>query len=139
MKTELNYPSVSIVLKEMQENARPYWRITYEYPDCIGVWHPSFISNEQFIFLGDINGHFGFNDEPADKVNGSMEGITDPAEIVSSFWAQLKAFYPDLITPTREELAYIEGAKDAISYLSEVFDGVEDTDIWADYFGEDEK
>jgi hypothetical protein len=71
--------------------------LSYEYPDFIGVWHPAFISDEQFIFIGDINGDFGFNDQHADKVCGHMEGITDAGQIVFSFWEQMKEFYPELL------------------------------------------
>ena len=31
---------------------------------------------------------------------------------------------------------FVDGAKYAIEYLSDVFDGVEDTDIYADYFND---
>ena len=96
MKTELKYPMVSDVLKEMQETCPPYWRLSYEYPDSIGIWHPSFISDEQFIMFGDVNEHFGFNDTNADKVCGYMEGIYDTAEIIKSFWAQIAEIYPEL-------------------------------------------
>ena len=91
------YPSVYEVLEVMKEDCPPNWRLSYEYPDCIGVWHPAFISDEQLIFIGDINGDFGFNDQPADKVTGHMEGITDAGQIVFSFWKQIKEFYPELL------------------------------------------
>ena len=31
------------------------------------------------------------------------------------------------------------GAKYVLEYLAEVFEGVEDTDVWKDFFGESEK
>lgn len=31
----------------------------------------------------------------------------------------------------------IEGAQYALSYLCDLYEGVEETDIWADYFGEE--
>lgn len=31
-----------------------------------------------------------------------------------------------------------EGAQYALEYLSDLYEGVEETDIWADYFGEEE-
>lgn len=31
----------------------------------------------------------------------------------------------------------IEGAQYALEYLSDLYEGVEETDIWADYFGEE--
>jgi hypothetical protein len=84
------------VLKEMEKNCPAWWRLSYEYPDSIGVYHGSFISDDQFIMFGDVNGYFAFNDVNADKVCGSMEGIYEPAEIVASFWQQIKEIYPDL-------------------------------------------
>jgi hypothetical protein len=96
MKTELDYPPVHIVLKEMEKDCPPWWRLSYEYPDSIGVYHPSFISDDQFIMFGDVNGYFAFNDVYADKVCGSMERIYEPAEIVASFWQQMKEIYPEL-------------------------------------------
>lgn len=37
---------------------------------------------------------------------------------------------------TIKEGDYKEGMTDALSYLSQLFDGVEDTDLWADYMKE---
>jgi hypothetical protein len=91
------YPTVIKVLEEMEKDVPAYWRVSYEYPDSIGVFHPSFISDDQFIMFGDVNGYFAFNDVPADKVLGSMEFIVKPAEIVAEFWKQLAEFYPTLI------------------------------------------
>lgn len=34
--------------------------------------------------------------------------------------------------------SYEEGMRDALSYLSELFDGVEETDLWADYMENEE-
>jgi hypothetical protein len=34
---------------------------------------------------------------------------------------------------------FIDGAKYAIEYLMDLFDGVEDTDIYADYFNDEEE
>ena len=96
-ESEREYPKVHEVLEVMQENAPAYWRISYEYPDSIGVYHPSFVSDDQFIMFGDVNGYFAFNDVPADKVVGSMEEIYTPEEIVKSFWNQIANFYPQLI------------------------------------------
>lgn len=36
------------------------------------------------------------------------------------------------------EEAYNEGAKYVLQYLADVFEGVEDTDVWTDFFGESE-
>lgn len=47
-------------------------------------------------------------------------------------------------TMTEEILAQIKGAsyeegmRDALSYLSELFEGVEETNLWADYMKEGE-
>jgi hypothetical protein len=35
--------------------------------------------------------------------------------------------------------SYEEGMRDALTYLAELYDGVEDTDLWADYFTEENK
>ena len=90
------YPRVAEVLAEMMARPANGWVISYEYPDTIGVWHGSFISDDQFINFGDVNGYFGFNDTHGD-VSGDTEGITNPAEIVRSFWAQVGKFYPNLV------------------------------------------
>jgi hypothetical protein len=37
------------------------------------------------------------------------------------------------------EEGFDTGAKYVLEYLAEVFEGVEDTDVWADFFGESEK
>ena len=94
---EKKYPTVEEVLEEMQKTNPIGWRLTYEYPDSIGVWNNEFTSDDQFIMFGDVNGYFAFNDQPADKVTGSMENIYSPQEIVQSFWNQLKEFYPELV------------------------------------------
>ena len=90
------YPAVEIVLNEMQKNTPEGWKVTHEYPDNIGVCCDSFTSDSHFIMLGDTNGFYLFNDEMGEVV-GDMEKITNPAEIVASFWEQLKKFYPDLL------------------------------------------
>ena len=33
--------------------------------------------------------------------------------------------------------SYEEGMRDALTYLAELYDGVEDTDLWADYVKEE--
>ena len=93
---ERDYPTVEDVLEEMQKTNPIGWRLTYEYPDSIGIWHSDFTSDDQFIMFGDVNGYFAFNDVNADKVCGSMENIYEPAQIVKSLWTQLKEIYPDL-------------------------------------------
>lgn len=94
MKTK--YPTPEQVRIATKESAPEGWTISAEYPDFIGVNHPTF-TDEQFVFIGDVNEHFGFNDQPADVVCGDMEGLTDPKEIAASFWRQLAAFYPELL------------------------------------------
>ena len=37
------------------------------------------------------------------------------------------------------EKAFDDGAKYVLGYLAEVFEGVEDTDVWTDFFGESEE
>lgn len=90
------YPMPEQVRAEIKKVAPVGWIISYEYPDFIGVNHPTF-TNDQFILVGDVNEHYGFNDHPADVVCGSMEGLTDAADIAASFWLQVGKFYPDLV------------------------------------------
>jgi hypothetical protein len=92
---EIKYPTVEQVLKATQHLAPKGWTVTAEYPDSVGVHHPT-LTDEQFIMLGDINGHFSFNDVPATDVCGSMEGITAPAEIAATFWVEVGKHYPEL-------------------------------------------
>jgi hypothetical protein len=93
---ETNYPTPEQVRNATTETAPEGWTISQEYPDYIGVTHKSFYDS-QFIYFGDTNGHFAFNDEFADPICGSMENLTDPKEIAASFWKQLSAFYPELL------------------------------------------
>jgi hypothetical protein len=95
METDLEYPSVLDVLPFVEQTAPKSFTISYEYPNDIGVDHPSF-NDQQMIFLGDVNGYFGFNDQSNNDLNGYMEGITSPEEIAKSFWGQMKDLYPDL-------------------------------------------
>jgi hypothetical protein len=37
------------------------------------------------------------------------------------------------------ESGFDDGAKYVLQYLAEVFEGVGDTDVWEDFFGESEK
>jgi hypothetical protein len=90
------YPMPEQVGIEIKKTAPFGWIISYEYPDFIGVNHPTF-TDEQFILVGDVNEHFGFNDQPADIVCGSMEDLTDAKEIAVSFWQQLNKHYPNLM------------------------------------------
>jgi hypothetical protein len=91
---DTNYPTPEQVRNAIRETAPIGWVISHEYPDFIGVTYPTF-TDEQFIFAGNVNGHYGFNDQPADVVCGDMENLTDPKEIAASFWRQLAAFYPE--------------------------------------------
>lgn len=96
METDLKYPNVIDVLPFVEATAPNGWVISYEYPNDIGVNHPLF-NNDQMIFLGDVNGFFGFNDQSNNDLNGYMEGITNPEEIAKSFWGQIAELYPQLI------------------------------------------
>lgn len=91
-----NYPTPEQVQKETEQLAPIGWVVSIEYPNYIGVTHKSFYDS-QSIYFGDTNEHFAFNDEFADPICGSMEGLTDPKEIAASFWKQLAAFYPELL------------------------------------------
>jgi len=100
METDLKYPTVPEVLPFVEATAPKNWVISYEYPNDIGVNHPSF-NDEQMIFLGDVNGFFGFNDQSNNDLNGYMEGITNPENIAKSFWSQVKDLYPELFKETK--------------------------------------
>jgi hypothetical protein len=96
-KMEIKYPTVEQVLKATQDLAPKGWIVSPEYPDQIGVHHPT-LTDDQFISFGDVNGYFTFNDAFSDGCGGSMEGITAAVEIAISFWQQVSTFYPNLIT-----------------------------------------
>jgi hypothetical protein len=91
-----DFPSVDEVLKATQETAPVGWIVTEEYPEQIGVHHPT-LTDDQFISFGDVNGYFAFNDAFSDGANGAMENLTDAQEIAESFWNQIAEIYPDLI------------------------------------------
>ena len=105
-----NMATVAQVLKETEETAPDGWIVSHEYPDQIGVTHPSF-TDDQFISFGDINYDFGFNDVFASEVCGSMEGLTDAKEIAKSFWDQVAGIYPNLMNKKKgispEQLAKV--------------------------------
>jgi hypothetical protein len=109
---EIQYPTPEQVRIETEKLAPKGWQVTHEYPDFIGVYHPSF-TDEQFILIGDVNEHFGFNDQPANVVCGHMENLTDPKEIAESFWQQLAKFYPDLVKEKKESC---ELCKEIVSF-----------------------
>jgi hypothetical protein len=37
-----------------------------------------------------------------------------------------------------KETAFVDGARYVLTYLTDVFEGVEETDIWAEFFTESE-
>jgi hypothetical protein len=88
--------SVEAVLNATQEIAPKGWTVTAEYPDSVGVTHPT-LTDDQFIMLGDVNGYFAFNDAFNSGANGAMENLTNAAEIAANFWQQIAAIYPDLV------------------------------------------
>ena len=45
----------------------------------------------------------------------------------------------DAILAQHKRAAYEEGMRDALYYLSDLYDGVEETDIWADFMSEEEE
>ena len=94
---EEKYPNAGEVLKELRETLFPFWRVELEYGDWVSVSHRAFISDDQTIAFGTVNGYWAFNDTNADEVTGGMEGIYDPKEIVRSFWSQVSKFYPELL------------------------------------------
>lgn len=93
----MKYPRVIDVLDRMREDCPPYWRLEYEYPDFISVFHGSFVSDSQLIFIGDVNGCIGWNDFMADQFAGDAEGVYEIKEIIRLFWAQVHEKYPDLV------------------------------------------
>ena len=84
------------VLELTEKLAPEGWTVNHEYPDQIGVHHPK-LTDDDFISFGDINGFFSFNDAYSNGCGGSMEGLTDAAEIAASFWLQVGKCYPDLV------------------------------------------
>jgi hypothetical protein len=86
--------TVEAVLNATQETAPEGWTVSHEYPDCVGVSHPTF-TNDEFIMFGDVNGFFAFND--CLNVCGDMEELTDAQEIAKSFWQQIAKIYPNLV------------------------------------------
>jgi hypothetical protein len=44
----------------------------------------------------------------------------------------------DAILEQIKGASYAEGMRDALTYLAELYDGVEDTDLWTDYMSEEE-
>jgi hypothetical protein len=98
---ETKYPTPEQVRKETEKLAPVGWIVSHEYPDQIGVHHPT-LTDDEFISFGDDNGFFLFNDVKADPVVGSMQDLTDPKEIAESFWQQLAKFYPDLVKEKKE-------------------------------------
>lgn len=89
------YPLVQDVLKEVEKTAPKGFSITHEYPDVIGVWNEKWEDRDQFILLGDVNGHFGFNDQYGSDICGDMEGIKNAEDIAKEFWSQVSKFYPE--------------------------------------------
>jgi hypothetical protein len=98
---EIQYPTPEQVRKETEKLAPVGWIVSAEYPNQIGINHPTF-DEFDFIMFGDVNGHFSFNDVYADPICGHMENLTDPKEIAESFWQQLAKFYPDLVKENKE-------------------------------------
>jgi hypothetical protein len=43
----------------------------------------------------------------------------------------------DAILEQIKRISYEEGMRDALNYLKDLYDGVEDTDLWADYMNEE--
>jgi hypothetical protein len=43
----------------------------------------------------------------------------------------------DAIMAQIKGAAYEEGMRDALNYLSELYEGIEETDLWADYMKEE--
>jgi hypothetical protein len=109
---EIQYPTPEQVRIETEKLAPVGWVVTYEWPDQIGVHHPT-LTDDEFISFGDVNGHFSFNDVYADPICGYMEGLTDPKEIAESFWQQLAKFYPDLLKENKESC---ELCKEIVSF-----------------------
>lgn len=89
-----DFPTVEEVLEATKETAPKGWTVSHEYPDCVGITHPTF-TDDQFIMLGDVNGYFAFND--CLNVCGDMEDLTDAQEIAESLWQQIAEIYPDLV------------------------------------------
>lgn len=50
----------------------------------------------------------------------------------------MSSTYDDLTTESYDK-GYGDGARAALEWISESYEGIEDTDAWAEYFGEAEK
>jgi hypothetical protein len=88
--------TVDEVLNATDDLAPEGWTVNHEYPDSVGVTHPT-LTDDQFIMFGDVNGYFAFNDVNAADVCGSMENLTDAKEIAANFWQQIAEIYPNLV------------------------------------------
>ena len=83
------------VLEATEYLAPEGWTVNHEYPDQIGVHHPT-LTDDQFISFGDVNGYFSFNDAYSNGCGGSMEGLTAASEIAATFWVEVGKHYPEL-------------------------------------------
>jgi hypothetical protein len=68
---------------------------------------------------------------------GKIPTITEYFAITEN--KQLEHSMSDAILEQIKGASYEEGMRDALTYLAELYDGVEDTDLWADYMKEEAK
>jgi hypothetical protein len=71
-------------------------------------------------------------------VNVARELLLDKAGVLFvAEYKQLEHSMSDAILEQIKGASYAEGMRDALTYLAELYDGVEDTDLWADYMKEE--
>jgi hypothetical protein len=71
-------------------------------------------------------------------VNVARDLLLDKAGVL--FVAEYKPLahtLSDGILASIKKASYEEGMRDALTYLAELYDGVEDTDLWTDYMKEE--
>lgn len=70
-------------------------------------------------------------------VDVARELLTPVAGVISVQDKVLVHSLSDAIVEKIKGASYVEGMRDALTYLAELYDGVEDTDLWADYMEEE--
>jgi hypothetical protein len=77
-----------------------------------------------------------YDREHAVHVADGLLSLTDGVIFVADS-KQLEHSMSDAILEQIKGASYAEGMRDALTYLAELYDGVEDTDLWADYMSEE--
>jgi hypothetical protein len=69
-------------------------------------------------------------------VNVASELLTPVAGVMFVDGKVLEHSMSDAILEQTKSASYEEGVRDALNYLSELYEGVEDTDLWGEYVAE---